>query len=76
MKNTPFEDTATRQQQVQRVQNIIRNALTPLQRETLMAFYFQEQSISSIARERNVHRSTVARTLRRAEKRLKTYLKF
>jgi RNA polymerase sigma factor (sigma-70 family) len=76
MKNTPFEDTATRQQQVQRVQNIIRNALTPLQRETLMAFYFREQSISSIARERNVHRSTVARTLRRAEKRLKTYLKF
>ena len=76
MKNTPFEDTATRQQQVQRGQNIIRTALTPLQRETLMAFYFREQSISSIARERNVHRSTVARTLRRAEKRLKTYLKF
>ena len=76
MKNTPFEDAATRQQQMQRLQNMIRHGLTPLQRETLLAFYFQEQSISAIARERNVHRSTVSRTLRRAEKRLKQYLKF
>ena len=74
MKNTPFEDAATRQQQIQRLQNIIRHGLTPLQQETLMAFYFQEQSISAIARERKVHRSTVSRTLRRAERRLKQYL--
>lgn len=76
MKNTPFEEALTRQQQAQRLQNMIRHGLTPLQRETLIAFYFQEQSISAIARERNVHRSTVARTLQRAEKRLKYYIKF
>ena len=75
MKNIPF-DHAERQQQIQRLQNIIRHGLTPLQRETLMAFYFHERSISDIARERNVHRSTVARTLKRAESRLKDYLKF
>jgi RNA polymerase sigma factor (sigma-70 family) len=75
MKNIPF-DHAERQQQTQRLQNIIRHGLTPLQRETLMAFYFHERSISDIARERNVHRSTVARTLKRAESRLKDYLKF
>ena len=75
MKNIPF-DHAERQQQTQRLQNIIRHGLTPLQRETLIAFYFHERSISAIARERNVHRSTVARTLKRAESRLKDYLKF
>lgn len=76
MKNTPFEDATTRQQQMQRLQNIIRHGLTPLQRETLIAFYFQEQSISAIARQRKVQRSTVSRTLRRAERRLKQYSKF
>lgn len=76
MKNTPFEESSTRQWQAKRLQNIIRNGLTPLQRETLIAYYFQEQTIAAIARERNVHPSTVSRTLRRAERRLKTYLQF
>ena len=76
MRNTPFEDAATRHQQAQRLQNIIRNGLTPLQRETLIAFYFQEKSIHAIARDRGVYCSTVSRTLRRAEQRIKTYLQF
>lgn len=76
MKNTPFEDSATRQSQNQRLQNIIRNGLTPRQRETLIAYYFLEKSIYAIALERGVHRSTVSRTLQRAEQRIKTYLQF
>ena len=76
MKNTPFEDAANRHQQAQRLQNIIRNGLTPRQRETLIAYYFQEKTIYAIARERGVHRSTVSRTLRRAEHRNKTSLNF
>ena len=76
MKNTPFEDAANRHQQAQRLQNIIRNGLTPRQRETLIAYYFQEKTIYAIARERGVQRSTVSRTLRRAEDKLRRYLRY
>ena len=74
MKNTPFDDAAARHWQAQRLQNVIRHGLTPLQRETLIAYYFQEKTIYAIARDRGIHRSTVSRTLRRAERRLKQYL--
>ena len=65
-----------RQVQLQRVQRVIREELTPLQRETLLAYYFQEQTIPQIAAERGVHKSTVSRTLHRAEDKLRRYLKY
>lgn len=65
-----------RQVQLQRVQRVIREELTPLQRETLLAYYFQEQTIPQIAAQRGVHKSTVSRTLHRAEEKLRRYLKY
>ena len=65
-----------RQVQLQRVQRVIQEELTPLQRETLLAYYFQEQTIPQIAAERGVHKSTVSRTLHRAEEKLRRYLKY
>ena len=65
-----------RQVQLQRVQRVIQEELTPLQRETLLAYYFQEQTIPQIAAERGVHKSTVSRTLHRAEDKLRRYLKY
>ncbi len=62
--------------QLQRVRRVIQEELTPLQRQTLIAYYFQEQTIPQIARERGVHKSTVSRTLRRAEIKLRKYLKY
>ena len=50
--------------------------LTPLQRETLIAFYFQEQTLTQIAADRGVNKSTVCRTLKRAEAKLRRYLKY
>jgi RNA polymerase sigma factor (sigma-70 family) len=55
---------------------VIREELTPLQRETLIAYYFQEQTIPQIAADRGVNKSTVSRTLRRAEEKLRRYLKY
>lgn len=66
----------SRKQLVERTRHVIENELTPLQRQTILAYYFQEMNICQIARERGVHKSTVARTLRRAEERLKQYLKY
>ena len=80
MKNTLYEGyrgpRLPKQVQLQRVQRVIREELTQLQRETLIAYYFQEQTIPEIAVERGVNKSTVSRTLRRAEEKLRRYLKY
>jgi len=66
----------SRQQLMDRTRQVIERELTPLQRETLLAYYFQEMNISQIAQERGVHKSTVCRTLHRAEDKLKRFLKY
>ena len=50
--------------------------LKRVQRETLIAFYFQEQTLTQIAADRGVNKSTVCRTLKRAEAKLRRYLKY
>ena len=65
-----------REMQLKRVQRVIREELTEMQRQTLLAYYFQEQSITEIAEERGVNKSTVCRTLHRAEEKLRRYLKY
>ena len=62
--------------QLKRVQRVIREELTPLQREVLLAYYFQEKSITEIALDRGVNKSSVCRTLHRAEGKLRRYLKY
>ena len=59
-----------------RLQRVIREELTDLQREVLLAYYFQEKKLVEIAEERGVHKSTVCRTLHRAEEKLRRYLKY
>jgi len=65
-----------REVQLKRVKRVIQEELTELQRHALMAYYFQEQSITQIARDRGVNKSTVCRTLHRAEQKLRRYLKY
>jgi RNA polymerase sigma factor (sigma-70 family) len=62
--------------QLKRVQRVIQEELTDLQRQTLVAYYFQEQTIAQIAQDRGVNKSTVCRTLHRAEEKLRRYLKY
>lgn len=80
MENTRFDLPnhlrLPKQVQLQRVQRVIREELTDLQRETLLDFYFRRLTISQIATQRGVHKSTVCRTLHRAEDRLRRYLKY
>ena len=65
-----------REVQLRRVQRVIQEELTPLQRHALVAYYFQEQTIAQIAQDRGVNKSTISRTLHRAERKLKKYLKY
>lgn len=80
MKNTRFEGylgpRLPRQIQLQRVRRVIKEELTDLQREILTAYYFQEMTIPQIAQLRGVNKSTVSRTLKRAEQKLQRYLKY
>ena len=62
--------------QLRRVKKVIERELTPLQKEVLEAVYFLGKSQSSIATERGVSRSTVCRTLLRAEDRLRRFLRY
>ena len=62
--------------QLQRVNRVIFEELSPCQREILLAYYFQQKTIPQIAQERQVNKSTVCRTLHRAEHRLRQFLKY
>ena len=80
MKNILYEGyegpRLPRQVQLKRVQRVIREELTPIQREILLAYYMDDQTIPRIAQERGVHKSTVSRTLHRAEEKLRRYLRY
>lgn len=76
MTNTPYDQQAQRQRQLERIQKVIRHELTPLQREALTDHYFNDLSISQIAQKRGVNKSTVSRTIHRAEVRLRRCLKY
>lgn len=62
--------------QLKRVKKVIEEELSDCQREVMIAYYFQELSIPAIAKERGVNKSTVSRTLKRAEARLRMFLKY
>ena len=80
MRNIPCEDNASirlpLKVQQRRLHRVIREELTPIQREVLLAYYFQEMNIPQIAAQRGVNKSTVSRTLRRAENKLKRFLRY
>ncbi len=80
MRNTLYEGylgpRMPREMMLKRVQRVIREELTDLQREALIAYYFQEKTMAQIARERGINKSTVCRTLHRAEDKVRRYLKY
>lgn len=80
MRNIRFDGylgpRLTRQEQLRRLQRVIYGELTPLQRETIIAYYFQERTVPQIAQDRGVNKSTVSRTLKRAEERLRRCLRY
>lgn len=65
-----------REVQLQRIKRVMEQELTELQKQTLMLYYFEDKCPAEIARIRGVHRSTALRTLRRAEDRLRRFLKY
>ena len=60
--------------QIQRILRVMEEELTEKQRAYLSAYYFEELRPSQIARRYGVNRSTVIRTIRRAEARIRRHL--
>ena len=80
MKNIPYEGykgiRMPKEVQMMRVRRVIQEELTPCQREVLIAYYIQDMTIPQIALDRGVNKSTVCRTLHRAEGKLRRFLKY
>ena len=80
MKNILYDNQwgleLPREVQIRRILRVMEQELTQKQRAYLHAYYFDEQSPSQIARRHGVHRSTVTRTLRRAEDRIRRFLTY
>ena len=62
--------------QMERIRRVIEEELTDLQREALTGYYFNHCTLTEIAARRGVNKSTVCRTLHRAEQKLRHYLKY
>ena len=80
MKNTLYDITPglrlSKEQQLQRLRRVIRQELTPLQQQTILAYYIQVMTIPQITQQQGVHKSTVCRSLKRAEARVRRCLKY
>lgn len=60
----------------QALREVIADELTPRQREMLLLFYYERKRKTEIAAELHVNPSTVSRTLRRAEDKIRRYMRF
>ena len=80
VRNTLYEGDEgprlPRQTQLRRLHRVVERELTEKQREILLAYYFGGKTMEQIARERGVCRSTVCRTLHRAENRVRRCLRY
>ena len=74
------ENAETNNEQMSRLRRNLLKAidedLTPRQREVVSMHYFNGLSVAKIAEKLNVNRSTVSRTLARAEQNLRKMLKY
>lgn len=80
MRNTPYSGyrgpRLPKDMQLGRVQQVMDEELTELQREALIGFYFHQRTMTELAAARGVNKSTVCRTLHRAEEKLRRFLKY
>lgn len=70
-KNVKISDNAK-----EILHRVIAEDLTPLQRKTVTAYYFENKSTVQIASENGVNKASVSRTLKRARERISMAMKY
>ena len=76
MSREYFGARLDRATQLRRVRRVIQRELSPRQKEVVEGIFYERLSQAELARRLGVHRSTVGRTLRRAEERLRRCLQY
>ena len=80
MKNTGYDGylgpRLSREAQLRRIRHVMDAELTEAQRQALEGYYLQKKNIPQLARERGVNKSTICRTLQRAARRLRRFLRY
>ena len=71
MRNIPSDNL----EKLRLVRDIMEQELTALQRQTLEDYYLNSMTMEQIAKERYVNKSTVQRTLKRAEEKIRRFLR-
>ncbi len=74
MRNILFDQP--REELLQKLRRIIARELTPCQRDAILAYYFEDQTMAQIARARGVNKTTVWRTLKRAEETIRRVMQY
>ena len=80
MRNTLYEGYAgpymSRQVQRQRVANVIANELTEHQRRAIVGYYLEQKTITQLPAEYGVNKTTIWRTIKRGETRMRRFLRY
>ena len=71
MRNIPSDNL----EKLRLVRDIMEQELTALQRQTIEDYYLNGMTLEQIAKERYVNKSTVQRTLKRAEETIRRFLR-
>lgn len=71
MRNIPSDNL----ERLRLVRDIMEQELTALQRQTMEDYYLNGMTLEQIAKERYVNKSTVQRTLKRAEETIRRFLR-
>lgn len=70
MRNIPFDT----QGKLDLIYEIMERELSFLQKQTLEDYYLNGMTIKQIARKRGVNKSTIQRTLKRGERKIRRFL--
>lgn len=65
-----------RETQLRRIRRVMERELTETQRQVFEGYYLRRKNIPQLARERGVNKSTICRTLQRAERQLRRFLRY
>lgn len=80
MKSTVYEGymgpRLERAVQLRRLRNVMRHELTPRQRLIFEGVYLEGRTLTSLARELGINKSTVCRTFHRAERIIRQHLRY
>lgn len=75
LKNDP-DNREQRERLFRNLRKVMKDELTPRQRQMVTMYYFQRKNIPVIANELGLNPSTVSRTLKRGRARIQRYLKY